>query len=504
MADSTSNCLAGCVNKYYVEPLWNNAPINTGAKSDSFAPYVSVRLSSGGNEITVGNESYPSNPNTAVVKSIEYGFIDKNEGKIEIVDEEGGELSIFLDAVAKCMKSVGQGSIITFKVGWIYTTCDGGSNMIPGPGLSSVVLSIESSISNGIIKFIINFGPVEAIEMNKRYDKTFGTESDPIKLEEAINQLAQLDDPINVKYAWYDQSGKIRYGSHEWVNHGEGGPKAAWRADNQTKYAAIAKWIESYRVKDGKEDKGVVLIHDPEHPKTLTILRNPNPVCGEIEFPNQLHLGTFIVNGGKCSNVLEFNPTLNFVNATGTMAAGGGTSGPLKSNQEFKEDEKLSCNKPHGENAGPQIQTTPNDSSVFTDGANAIKETNKSQESHAEASKLVEISASPIDAELRLVGIVDSRFHKIIAGYTCSIVVINPFTIKGGFAGSSCGDFLKRADCHPWFSNSNWMVMGVNHAVQEGSFVTTLKVKLAVPGLGLDGGSTIGANSTGVQTKSTC
>ena len=44
--------------------------------------------------------------------------------------------------------------------------------------------------------------------------------------------------------------------------------------------------------------------------------------------------------------------------------------------------------------------------------------------------------------------------------------------------------------------------MGVNHAVQEGSFVTILKVTLAVPGIEINPGQTLGANDSGypVQT----
>ena len=93
-------------------------------------------------------------------------------------------------------------------------------------------------------------------------------------------------------------------------------------------------------------------------------------------------------------------------------------------------------------------------------------------------------------------GVVDPEFYQIIQGKTCGIVVISPFYIQNTKAGS-CGDFLKKADCHPFFSNSTWLILGINHAVKEGSFVTTLSVMLPVSSVQLDLGQPLGANQSG-------
>ena len=48
-------------------------------------------------------------------------------------------------------------------------------------------------------------------------------------------------------------------------------------------------------------------------------------------------------------------------------------------------------------------------------------------------------------------------------------------------------------------SNKNWMIMGVNHQIKEGSYTTTLKLFLAVPGQQDEPGTTLGGNCGSVS-----
>lgn len=498
------NCLAGCGEKYKADPVHERAPSIDVPITWNSAPLIEATIANGSNKITVGNDSYPSNPNKAIIKSIEFGFIDTNQGKLEIVDEEGSELSVFLDSVQKCAKRFESRTEIKFRVGWTTTTC-GSTSGSPAwsPYITALILSIQSNLSNGLIKFIVNFASSEAVVQNWRQDETFGEEiaGKDMKLEEAIQALCAKDPAINVRFGWYDESGELKFGNHKWVNHGEKGPKAAWHGDSLNKYATIMHWIEPYRIDHGKNGKGAILIHDPKEPNDLIILRDPTPDCDEKVNPT-LHLGTFLVNAGKCSNVLEFNPTFDFISAMAAFASGGTTKGGLKSNNVFKEKGgKSDCEKPHGDNAGPENTTSPTQQIVHTDGPDsASDEANKSQQRHLVAGRLVDVKGAAITAELRVVGMVYPKLYQMITGYRCSIVVISPFYIQGGqrtSSGYQCGDFLKKASCHPFYSNKEWLVNGINHSVQEGSFVTTLKLTLPSPGVELDSGNTLGASSTG-------
>jgi hypothetical protein len=56
-------------------------PLRLPMDHDSFGPFVQAifEVYEGDNKIrvTVGNESYKSRPNTAIIKSMEWGFMDK-------------------------------------------------------------------------------------------------------------------------------------------------------------------------------------------------------------------------------------------------------------------------------------------------------------------------------------------------------------------------------------------------------------------------------------------
>lgn len=483
------NCLTGCGEKYKVDPVWERAPMEV--PGESFAPVIKAKIGRAGNYITVGNESYPSNENKAVIKSIDFGFVNQAEGRMEIVDEDGGAFSIWLNAVEKCMsRFVAAETKIVFQIGWVYTTCAGYSGMQLSPEMESNILKIDSNLSNGLIRFVVKMSTANVVAENYRENNTYGQQEGGkrMKLEDAISQLMLQCPTMNVNFGYYDQSGKLQLGREklEWLDNGKivlGGPESFYQSNRLNRFDTIAHWVEPYRVKDGELDKGVVLINDPSKPNTLLILKDPTPSLRENNFvDNQRHLGTFIVNGGKCSNVLEFNPSFDVVSVLAQMSSGGNTKGGLSSDNELKETTKTDLEKKQCDNAGVQQTITLTQQIEDTAGKDAPSETNKSQQAHIRANRLFDIQGTAINAELRIVGSVNPTFFSFKAlGSLLSIVVINPFTIRGGKTGEGCGDFLKRAECHPYFSNRKYMLQGVDHSVKEGSFVTTLKVTLAAP-----------------------
>lgn len=513
------NCLAGCVRNYAVGHVQHEAPYLRGIEAENFAPIIIATILRRNQQtfdqqkfITVGNESYPFNPNKAVIKSIEFGYIDDNTGRMEVIDEEGGSLSLFLDSIIKCGsgEGIGVGSTMLYRIGWCYTTCSGQSNSELGPPLESFITSIDSSLSNGIIKYSINFETkANRVQLN-RHDAIFGEEvgGKEMTLEQAISTLCAIPPTLQVRYARRNEKGNLIYvDKHKWVG---GDKKAAWRADNQNKYSTIMKWLEPFRIDDGPNPKGVVLLQDPAKPDVLVVMEDPQASCDEkIDIDKNSvvasHFGTFIINGGKCSNVLEFNPTINFNNAFANMSSGGSTdTSSTKSN--LKEEERaarISCKDyENSKQIGTQSQSSTTGEAHRIYGNNAGQEANISAETHIKANVLISLSSSPINAELRIVGNVHERYYGLVAGSSCSIIMINPNHIEK--STNNCGDFLKRASCHPFFSNKQWMIMGVNHRIQEGSFVTTLKIKLNAPGANLSGTNTLGANDSGIRIKNTC
>lgn len=502
---SAKSCLKGCVSNYaggINKEKFLRAP-NSMALMDAYniAPFVKIKFSNGTKTITVGNESHPTD-NTAVIKSIEFGFIDSVEGKVEIIDEKGGELTAFLDSV---QTSTEQGFDLRhqmeYQIGWVYTACSSSTgNYDPSPWMRAILLKVSTNLSAGLIRFTIHFATSHTITQGLRQDQIFGEDvgGKTMSIDDAIKQLAAINPAINVRFGYYDQSRQLRYvDKHKWVNNT---PKAAWHGDSQNKYSTIAKWLEPFRVDDGTEGKGVLLVHDPAVPSDLVVLADPQPGDSE-QIDAQLNLGSFIVNGGNCSNVLEFSPSFDFVSAMAHFSTGASTQGGLSTEPEKKEDEKPSAQSSQTKDTGKQQLITPTQQIHRVAGpTEATKETNKSQVVNDKASRLVSVQGKMISAELRMIGVVDPDFYTMIVGKRCSIIVISPFHIQNTKAGS-CGDFLKKADCHPFFSNQGWLVQGINHAVQEGSFVTILKVCLEVPGVEINRGMNLGANQTGYANK---
>lgn len=502
-----ANCLAGCIERYASGRMFSNAP--DGVTGENFSPFIWAKINNGANYITVGNESYPNRPNKAAIKSIEFGFTNSLEGNIEIIDEEGSELSVFLDSVQKCGEFTSAGTTIEYAIGWVQTNCFG--DKLPprvSPTFKSTISKIDTNLNNGVIRFQVSFTTGDKVTNQFRHDQVFGEEigGKDMSIEDAISQLAQIPPAINVRYARRNQSGDIVFvDSLKWANHGDKGPKAAWNADSQNKYSAIAKWIEPYRIDEGTKGKGVILLHDPSMPNDLIILEDPRP--SDDEKTETEGVGTFIVNGGNCSSVLEFNPIFNFISAMGSLSSGGSTK-PFGTDPVVKEDpkSKQKCIQNGNKDVGNQQTVTITQSAAYTDGKNASDEANKSQEAHLRANRLVSITPSPISAELKIVGNTDPRFFSFFSsvGTPISIIVISPNYISDVGLGGGCGDFLKRTDCHPIFSNKSWMLMGLNHSVRDGSYVTTLKVILPAPSIDLCASSPLGGNDTGAQLKNTC
>ena len=506
--NATHNCLSGCVQDYHVSPLRGSSedPGRGGIDVENYAPLVALQIGESDALVTVGNKSYPPY-NTAVIKSIDFGWIDEPKGTCEILDEKGGTFSIFLDALQKCASRVGVGTIIKYKVGWVYVGCDDKKgDKIESIWLEGVLLKIDVNYGP-IMKYRLEFATKAPMCFDHRHPQTFGEETPgkDMKLEDAIVELCKEPPEIKVKFAWYDESGNLQFGNHTWEDGGLKGPRACWKGDRQNKYSTISRWIQGYKIKDAKGGKGAILTQDPKYSDTLLVLKDPQPNSKEVIREGPFHLGTYIVNGGKCSNVIEFNPQFGFINAFSNFSSGGGTSGGVKSSniniEDYKDPEaegKSCCNS---KDAGVQQQATITTENLYTYGDNAPEKVNDARLAHIKANLMT--NSTPIEADLKIIGDPRYKFFEVVAGRRVSIVVINPNHLQGGDE-NNCGDWLKKSDCNVYLSNKVWLVKGINHSVQDGSYVTTLKVYLAAPAVKTGTQDNLGANASGKPLKNIC
>jgi hypothetical protein len=480
------NCLAGCIANYLCGTP--DLPGPAGQQAESFAPWCWITFGTGTDKITVGNESYQGDPNTACVKSMEIGWTDTPSMKCEIVDEKGGTLQAVANSVRKCIKTrSGKGAFCEFQFGWILTTCSGGaksSHVIPSKTFRLLITQLDVSYSEGKIKYTIEGTALDKVDEISRKDATVGSDSKPVKIEDAINSLCSQDPPCTVRYVELTPDGKLKDVKFNWVPSGT--IEAVWQGDNMNRISVITKWLSPFRIKDGPCDKGVVIYFNPQKPDELIIMKDPSPGPDESRSCSREGasgewgpLGTFIVNGGKCSSVIEFTPTMNILNAITSMAAGGGTSGPNKTASQLAEDRRCYNQNAQGVDAGTQLQGTITQQALDSYGTKtANDQAMKSEIAHHKASLVTAIQNPGVSAQLKILGNPDSRFLNWGANRYLSIVVINPYHIRGS---GKCGDWLAYPVCNELFTNRLWMAKSINHSISTGSYTTTIEAVLASP-----------------------
>lgn len=522
---ATHNCLSGCVNDYFVRPLRGSTNFLEGSLEEddsgrggidveNYSPFISLQIGENQKILTVGNKSYPDD-NTACIKSIDFGWIDSVKGTIEILDQKGSELSVFMESLQKCASRVGAGSVIKYKVGWVYSGCgDRSGSKIESPEMKAILGKIDVNYGP-VMKYRLELTTIEPLVFTHRHPITFGEESPgkDMHLEDAIIELCKLPPEVNVKFCQYDDSRNLvcqTSGLFDWENGGKKGPRACWKGDRENKYTTITRWIHGYKIKSGKKGKAAILIHDPKNYNDLIILKDPTPDPGEQAKSSKndsLHLGTYIVNGGKCSNVIEFSPQINLIGVFGSYSSGGGTSGGIKSSnvniESYKNPETEGKNCCNSKDAGVQQQTTVTTENIYTYGQEAPEKVTEANLAYQKANKITKISMAPIKADLKIIGDPRPEFFGMASGKAVSVVVINPNHLQGGDE-NVCGDWLKKSDCNEYLSNKIWLVQGINHTIQEGSYVTTLKIMLPLPGVDNAYGEKLGANESGKEIKSPC
>lgn len=505
MADDKDPCWLkpACIGDYACRPI--NKPLD----HDSLSPFVILRLGTGGNYITVGNESYPSRPNTAVIKSMEWGYLNAGNGVFEIVDEAGGELDIFIRSMREsgCLGLVGEGSTAEFKFGWVRADCGGGVDngvVTFGIWIRSLVRQIDVSYAGGLTKYTVTCDTVASqtdLSRENKIEGNGGTKNGTgMRLVEAISRIC-ASKGIYPVWAMHDAQGKVIESPNEvpdgweWEKFGKEGPRGNWQGDNKDVLSVISNWLEPYRVKHGSYGAGITLYMDSKRPNRLYLFKDPRTEtinCGDPKDPR--YFGTFIVNGARCSPVIRFEPKFNLLSVQAGMNKGGTASGSQNSASRISEqvEEKKSpiCEGQQDRSAGTQIEVAVTDNAKVNYTPREVHlESMKSLSAHMKANLKNEYNTASIEGDLVLMGMPYDKYidNTLFNSGTLSIVVINTFHIRGDM-NSGCGDWSWLADsgCNFLLSDREYFINGVNHSIREGSYTTTLKVQSVNPRKGAD------------------
>jgi hypothetical protein len=520
------DCLSGCISAY--KKIGIRKPLN----DPMIMPWVEVWFKDNANKkISVSNIS--SRNSKAVIKSFQFGMSNGTGVNLEIVDEEGGEFANFLCKITTGNLESGASKYqLQFRFGWATMDCNGvgrtfreaiccprstvdGNNSYSSCTHTMTVRSITANVSHGVFKFSVEAADMTMDMFTTRDYKVYGTSKGPIPLTQAIEEMFSQYN-IDVEFRRQGTNScdtekmtfKLDAGGVTSIVGGLGGigsifgavsnaaavaaimkekgPIGVWSANGMNPIQAARSWLNRCVT---ERDKGIIwfwdLARDQPRPK-LVFFESTVPNCNEVAENETYHLGTYIVNGGACSPVISFQPEIKF---TMDQVMSGGTVGDATTTGAFNIEGPEPClrGNPRHRNGFQMAQTG---------GSNQITrlplEILKDNFLRNQRSNLLSV---PISADLRVQGDPSFDTPVLLQGHFVSIVYINPMNIgKVGGPVPTFGetDFLANG-CQKELSNTKWIVWKVFHEIKEGSFTTTLKVRLAAPGLEIGRDLPIGA-----------
>lgn len=278
------------------------------------------------------------------------------------------------------------------------------------------------------------------------------------------------------------------------------GPKGIWSCHETTPFQTIRNWMNSHAVKAdtavaGSAGKGITMTFDPLN-RELLFWSDAHPSCG-YTIDIEQRLKACYITSGKCSPVLSFTPTsrYNFHAA----AAAGGLSTPITGTQSKMQDQMQysGCFVQGRNNKG---QPVPAGSTLDNMGEGAGIETTSAFAAHRRATFL----QYTIEAELRVQGDPSDFLCSPLFGYgkSVAIVVTNPFYLTEEDEEFCGWSQLTDSSCNTVFTNPAWFILGVDHQIKDGSYVTTYKLALfpagnaeVNAGTGGSQGTTLGATT---------
>lgn len=493
---------------------------------ESLAPYVYVTFGNAGNPLTVGNDSAPGLPekNSAVITNFQFTAAASKKGasvEIEVHDVAGGGMDLWYSRVNKRQNKFDASSMMEVSFGWVGVGCDDTSVGIKSPAgcdtsggrmtspkIYFLPLSVSATYTEGKIKFIIS--GVDQIQRitDQSHVKVLGSVDADNKgktLKDSIISILKKSGVKKVSFLEKKDDGSIQP-----VNiYKYEGEKSKYEPNNSDAYTAVMTWISEYRA-DTPERMAFVAGWDLCDPDGHFILwKDTNPKCN-CNWNPLVNIGTYIVNGGSCSPVIEFSPKAEWLfdvlgaSKQGVDIDANGGKSKLQRADDLKNpaNNEIDCIQVDHKNDGQANEregNSPPDGKVASEsfamiaGANANAEIQAAAAANAHAMRFIK----SIEADLRIQGDPTIVNPLEFLGKQCALIVVNPFHFIQDQGSSECGDWLARPVVNEVFSNRGWFINGVSHQVTKGSFSTTLSLGLPVPNVEIGANTPVGCTGSG-------
>jgi len=477
------------------------------------APFVKLKMQASGVEITVGNKSSPQNGNHAVIKSFEFGYTERPICRVVIHDEQGSILVKFMEDLLKNLKCSTEVAFnkATVEFGWIKTTCSN-SVAIESSGPYYMMLNtVTCNFDGGKLMYELELTDLMDRHAEARDAVIYGEDGEKgMYMTDAITKL--LTDPdfppsvAEVAFLKLSKDGKstepIRF------KYKDGDPlkgrKSKWKSNNKDKLNIVMEWLSENVSED---QKSFILTYDATTPGgKIIVWEDPKPKCSETVVLDSC-IGQYVVNGGKDSRVINFNPRFKFTFVN--LASSGGSDGTNSANSNPANQ---------GKNPGIDCPTL-NRNAIKTGGAQNTTSASETNSNVYNKSKPDEVSAEtrneqliayfdaattePIEADLVILGDPSLPRPLLTKFRPISIVFINPYHLFPQPDAGFCGDWLAAPFCNEVLTNKAWRVKGVTHQIEAGKYTTTIGMFLPAPGVHLDVGQPFGGSGSGGWTPPT-
>lgn len=480
-------------------------------------PWVAVEFEQSGSIITVSNKSSPATnpPHVAVIKSFEYGFTDGMSVKFVIQDQQGGSFVQFIDNMMKEWACLEKGNPATvrmkFQWGWVKSGCKSTYQESRSRCHYALITSCETSFTDG--KFTTELtGHDTGWRMLEGGDEEIwgGEGEQAMCLKEALHKLfteakqfpnvAEFD--IKKLEGGVIQDAEFEYGCKNENSRAERiqGPPGKWVSNGQNKIQTAMRWLEGWRSwpklrswfpqYDSTVAEGRIVFWEDRRPKCG---------CYNDGYWDANCIGRYIVNGGKTSPVIEFNPQIRWdfgrlVSVGGTitdqhvgpMPPEGGSYGEFGGSKTPGRKDCKTLTRARQPGAGHTLGINPTANHENMHGSMAAQ---KTQEANEESFKALKVLHDEIRADLVIVGDPtllppdESRQRNI------HIKFVNPFHLMGG---TGCQDWTIQPPLNPALTNKAWLIDSVTHKIEAGNYTTTLHIYLTAPGKDGDVGQPMG------------
>ena len=489
-------------------------------EGNTLSPWVKITLDNptapgSGGSITVGNESFPGSPHTACIKEFEYGKSDSFSMRITIHDEQGGSFVNFAEALLKDYRCNVAPMFMFVEYGWVKSFCDQNAAPINSTKAYAMLQSIETHF-DGKFQFELTGTDVFTIGQEGNSDELIGGDGEEGEYyTDAIRKLVVNSDiaPTVGSVNWYEisSSGELEslegkdvfYSPTGDPKEMKKGPKRKWQSAGQDKLDVVYRWTGT--VEHINRKKGWTLYFNNEVPEgELQIWLDSKPSGQESGFGQCM--GTYIVNGGKESPVISFNPSFKW-DFTRLTSGGGnlstsstdptGDQAKTKGRREFPTLSRVG-------NPGAGHNTTGATQEENTENESGPRGQDDAQSAADKQFRALDLAGN-IEADLTIIG--DPRLKPLqLMNRFISIIFINPYHLQTSpnSGTSACPDWTIAPPCNPVLSNDSWIVKAITHKIEAGKYTTTLRVKLTAPGSDIDANQRLGGSQNGWQPPPGC